>query len=57
MAPLAESGPGPDCACDLLLKGGHVIDGKNHIYGVRDVAVTDGKIDAVSPGIPPSSAV
>lgn len=31
----------------ILIKGGHVIDAKNGIDGVRDVAVTDGKIVAV----------
>lgn len=32
---------------DLLLKGGHVIDGKNRVNAVRDVAIKDGKIAAV----------
>ena len=41
---------------DLLLKGGHVIDGKNSINAVRDVAVKDGKIAAVAQNIPASSA-
>lgn len=36
---------------DLLLKGGHVIDGKNNRDGVMDVAVKDGKIAAVAPAI------
>ena len=31
----------------LLIKGGHVIDAKNGIDGVRDVAIKDGKIAAV----------
>ena len=31
---------------DLLLQGGHVIDAKNNISGVRDVAIRDGKIAA-----------
>ncbi len=31
----------------LLLKGGHVIDPKNGINGIRDVAIADGKIAAV----------
>ena len=33
---------------DLLLRGGHVIDAKNRISGVRDVAIKDGKIAAVA---------
>lgn len=42
---------------DLLLKGGHVIDGKNHISSVLDVAMKDGKISKVAPDIPSSEAV
>ena len=38
---------------DLLLKGGHVIDPRNGIDGVMDVAVADGKIAAVRAGIDP----
>ena len=33
---------------DLLIKGGHVIDPKNNINGVMDVAVKDKKIHAVA---------
>ena len=36
---------------DLLLKGGHVIDPKNGIDRVMDVAIAGGKIAAVSGGI------
>ncbi|MEK7406130.1 MAG: amidohydrolase/deacetylase family metallohydrolase [Acidobacteriota bacterium] len=36
---------------DLLLKGGHVIDPKNQISARRDVAIKDGKIAEVAPGI------
>src|SRR5579883_1275837 len=42
---------------DLLLKGGRVIDPKNNISGVRDVAISGGKIAAVSANIPASSAI
>ncbi|MSV27332.1 MAG: amidohydrolase/deacetylase family metallohydrolase [Bryobacterales bacterium] len=42
---------------DLLLKGGHVIDGKNRIDAVRDVAIKDGKIAEVAASIPASKAV
>ena len=42
---------------DLVLKGGHVIDGKNRLSAVRDVAVKDGKIAAVEPGIAASRAL
>jgi len=41
---------------DLLLKGGHVIDPKNGIDAVRDVAVKDGRIAAVAAEIPASGA-
>jgi dihydroorotase len=41
---------------DLLLKGGHVIDGKNKISAVRDVAIADGKIAAVAADIPAAQA-
>lgn len=42
---------------DLLLRGGHVIDGRNGISAVRDVAISDGKIAASAPNIPASQAV
>jgi dihydroorotase len=42
---------------DLLIKSGHVIDGKNRISAVRDVAIKDGKIAAVAADIPASRAV
>ena len=41
---------------DLLLKGGHVIDPKNNIDGIRDVAVQAGKIAEVSATIDPARA-
>ncbi len=40
----------------LLLKGGHVIDPKNNIDAVMDVAVRDGKISAVAANIPAAAA-
>ncbi|HZT31512.1 MAG TPA: amidohydrolase/deacetylase family metallohydrolase [Bryobacteraceae bacterium] len=43
-------------AYDLVLKGGHVIDPKNHIDAVMDVAVSGGKIARVAPGIPAADA-
>src|SRR4029453_9892944 len=42
---------------DLLLKGGHVIDSRNGINAVRDVAIKDGKIAAVAADIPVARAV
>lgn len=41
---------------DLLLKGGHVLDGKNKLSAVRDVAIKDGKIAAVAAKIDPALA-
>ncbi len=43
-------------AYDLLLKGGHVIDPKNHLNAVRDVAIAQGRIAAVAAEIPASKA-
>jgi dihydroorotase len=40
----------------LLLKGGHVIDPRNGLDAVMDVAIADGKIAAVQPTIDPSQA-
>ena len=39
---------------DLVLKGGRVIDPKNDIDGIADVAVADGRIASVAPDIPSS---
>ncbi len=41
---------------DLLLRGGQVIDAKNEVSAVRDVAIRDGKIAAVADHIDPASA-
>jgi len=41
---------------DLLLKGGHVIDARNGISAVRDVAIAQGKIAAVEANIAVSRA-
>ena len=41
---------------DILLKGGHVIDPKNRIDGIFDVAITGGKIAKVATDIPASEA-
>src|ERR1700680_5136215 len=42
---------------DLLLKGGHMIDAKNHIDGLMDVAIRDGKIAKGARAIPARRAV
>jgi dihydroorotase len=41
---------------DLLIRGGHVIDAKNTISAVRDVALSDGKIALVAEKINPAEA-
>ena len=41
---------------DLLLKGGHVVDARNGIDAVRDVAIKNGKIASVASAIEPSRA-
>ena len=37
--------------CDLVLRGGHVIDPRNGLDGPMDVALRDGRIAAVGPGL------
>ena len=41
---------------DLILKGGHVIDPKNGVDKVRDVAIRGGKIAAVESSLPADAA-
>jgi len=42
--------------CDLLIKGGTVIDPSQHLHATMDVAVQDGKILEVSRGFPEGRA-
>ena len=44
-------------AYDLLLQGGHVLDDKNHIDAVMDVAIKDGKVAKVATHIPSADAL
>ena len=44
-------------AYDLLLRGGHVIDAKNGISAVRDVAIKDGLVAAVAAHLDPAAAL
>lgn len=41
---------------DILIKGGHVIDPKNNINSIMDVAIREGKILQVASNISPSNA-
>jgi len=47
---------GAQTTYDLLIKGGHVIDPRNGIDAVRDVAIKEGKIAAVAANIPAAQA-
>ncbi len=42
---------------DLLLKGGHVIDGKNNLSAVRDVAIANGKVALIDTNIDSARAL
>src|ERR1700761_5848299 len=54
---LAAFGQSAAPVYDLLLSGGHVLDDKNHVDGVMDVAIKDGKIAKVAAHIAPASAL
>lgn len=41
---------------DILIKGGHVVDPKNNINGLMDVAIREGKISRVAANIPVAGA-
>ena len=41
---------------DLLLKGGHVIDPRNRISAIRDVAIANGRVAAIAANINPADA-
>ncbi len=55
MAGAASAQPLP--AYDLLLTGGHVMDPANHVDGVMDVAIKDGRIARVAKGLKPADAI
>jgi dihydroorotase len=42
---------------DLLLRGGHVVDARNKLSAVRDVAIAGGKIAAVAAKLDPADSV
>jgi dihydroorotase len=47
---------GPAKKYELLLRGGHVIDARNGISEVRDIAIAAGKIAASAPRLDPADA-
>jgi dihydroorotase len=57
LAVIAAWGQAPAPQYDLLLRGGHLIDAKNRISAVRDVAMKDGRVAAVAAKIDPASAL
>ena len=54
---LAASARAAEPRYDLLLRGGHLIDPRNHLSAVRDVAIRDRKVAAVAPEIDPAAAL
>src|SRR5438093_4211477 len=51
---LPQRGPAPKY--ELLLRGGHVIDPRNNVSAVRDVAIAAGRVAAVASRIEPADA-
>ncbi|MBS1798628.1 MAG: amidohydrolase/deacetylase family metallohydrolase [Acidobacteria bacterium] len=49
--------PPANIAYDLILQNGHVLDDKNHVDSVMDVAIKDGKIAKVAQHIPSTDAL
>jgi dihydroorotase len=50
------AGAQPQPKYDLLLRGGHVVDPKNKISAVRDVAILDGRVAEVAARVDPAQA-
>jgi dihydroorotase len=53
----AQQPASPSPKYDLLLRGGHVVDARNKISAVRDVAIKDGKISAVDAKLNPADSL
>jgi dihydroorotase len=56
VAGLAAAASAAEPKYDVLLRGGHVIDPRNGLSAVRDVAIAAGKVAAVAPKIDPGEA-
>jgi dihydroorotase len=54
--PPATTPPAREQAYDLLIRNGHLIDTKNHIDAIMDIAVKDGKVAKVATNIAPDEA-
>jgi dihydroorotase len=52
-----QAQPGATPRYDLLLRGGHVVDARNRISAIRDVAIAGGKIAAVAEKLNPADAL
>ena len=57
LLPFAFTSAQQQAKYDLLLHGGHVIDARNKISDVRDVAIAGGKVAAVEATINPADAL
>ncbi len=57
MSTSAVSASAAEHRYDLLLKGGHVVDSRNDLSAVRDVAVVDGRVAAVEATIDRAEAL
>ena len=57
LALVGLAGQTPASDFDLLLEGGHVVDARNGVSAVRDVAIKDGRIAAVAADIPAARAL
>src|SRR5688500_2755907 len=55
--PLQPAAPQQSVDYDLLIKGGHVIDGRKRISAVRAVAMKAGRVAAVAANIPAARAL
>jgi dihydroorotase len=56
-SPRTDAAQATNQKCDLLIKGGTVIDPSQHLHAPMDVAVKDGKILEVSAGFPEERAL
>jgi dihydroorotase len=56
-SPRPQAQPAAAPKYDLLLRGGHVVDARNNISAIRDVAISAGKIAAVADKLNPADAL